>query len=161
MTAPPKNVGAFVATKETARDLQVLESIAEWLDRRYLDPLIGIFLPGGGNTLCSLIGLYAVVVAGRLRVHPIIIARMLLNLAIDAVIGAIPFVGWIGDFIYRAHVKNLELLKARGERGEPESSDYWIVALAALAFVGAIVGTFLVTLLLAGWLLGTLWNWAF
>jgi hypothetical protein len=36
-----------------------------------------------------------------------------------------------------------------------------MVALAALAFVGSIVGTFLVTLLLAGWLLGTLWNWAF
>jgi hypothetical protein len=70
--------------------IQQLELIAEWMDRRYLDPLVGFFLPGAGNTLSSLVGLYAVIVAARLRVHPIIIARMLHHQAIDTNIGTVP-----------------------------------------------------------------------
>jgi hypothetical protein len=118
--------------------IQQLELIAEWMDRRYLDPLVGFFLPGAGNTLSSLVGLYAVIVAARLRVHPIIIARMLLHLAIDSIIGTVPVLGWIGDFFYRAHVKNVELLKARGETGEATNSDWFIVLLALALFLLAL-----------------------
>lgn len=142
----------FIDSPGAREQLEQLEMIAEWLDRRYLDPLIGFFLPGAGNTISSVIGLYAIFVAARLRVHPIIIARMLLHLAIDSIIGAIPVLGWIGDFFYRAHVKNLELLKARGQTGEATSSDWIIVLLAALLFLLAlslpliVVGFFVYTL---------------
>lgn len=151
-TDPGGRVVGFIDSPGAREQLEQLEMIAEWLDRRYLDPLIGFFLPGAGNTISSVIGLYAIFVAARLRVHPIIIARMLLHLAIDSIIGAIPVLGWIGDFFYRAHVKNLELLKARGQTGEATSSDWIIVLLAALLFLLAlslpliVVGFFVYTL---------------
>lgn len=128
----------FIDSPKTREQLDQLEAIAEWMDRRYLDPLIGLFLPGAGNTISSLFGLYALYVAARLGVHPIVIARMLLHLAIDSIIGAIPVLGWIGDFFYRAHLKNVELLKARGQTGEATTSDWIIVLLAALLFLLAL-----------------------
>lgn len=137
-TDPGGRVVGFIDAPKVREQLEQLEVIAEWMDRRYLDPLIGLFLPGAGGTISSLLGLYAVIVAARLRVHPVIIARMLLHLAIDSIIGSIPVLGWIGDFFYRAHVKNVELLKARGESGEATRSDWFIVLLAAGLFLLAL-----------------------
>lgn len=129
---------AFVENPDTKAALERLELMAEWLDRRYLDPLMNIFLPGGGNTMSSLLGLYAVYVGVRLRAHPVVIARMLIHLAIDSLVGSIPVLGWVFDFFYRAHVKNLDLLKARGETGEAKGSDWFIVILAASVFLVAL-----------------------
>lgn len=128
----------FIDDPNVRRQIEQLETIAGWMDRRYLDPLLGLFLPGAGNTLSSLIGLYALFVAARLRVHPIVIARMLLHLAIDSIISAIPVLGWIADFFYRAHVKNIELLKARGPSGEATTGDWVIVLFAGLLFLLAL-----------------------
>ena len=61
--------------------------------------------------------------------------------------------GWIGDFFYRAHVSNLELLKERGERGEPTGSDWAIVIFA--------VGLFLFSLALPFLIVGALFVWLF
>lgn len=124
--------------------IEQLEMIAEWMDRRYLDPLLGLFLPGAGNTISALVGVYAIVVAARLRVHPIVIARMLLHLAIDSIIGSIPILGWLGDFFYRAHVKNVELVRTRGATGEATGGDWLIVILAGLLFLLAISLPFVV-----------------
>ncbi len=131
-------VGSFVQTPQTHRELAALESIAEWLDRRYLDPILGLVLPGVGDVVGSMVGLYGVGVALRLGVHPIVVARMLLNLALDSFIGSIPVLGAIGDFFFRAHVKNLELLQARGERGRATAGDWWIVLGAFFLFLLAL-----------------------
>lgn len=137
-TDPGGRVVGFIDSPKAREQIEQLEMVAEWMDRRYLDPLLGFFLPGAGNTISSLLGLYAIIVAARLRVHPIIIARMLLHLAIDSIIGSIPVLGWIGDFFYRAHVKNVDLLKARGESGEATSGDWFIVVLAGGLFLFAL-----------------------
>lgn len=137
-TDPGGHVVAFIDSPKVRKQIEQLEMVADWMDRRYLDPLLGLFLPGAGNTISSLVGLYAIAVAARLRVHPIIIARMLLHLAIDSIIGSIPVLGWIGDFFYRAHIKNVELLKARGEAGEATSADWFIVSLAGGLFLFAL-----------------------
>lgn len=137
-TDPGGRVVGAIDSPKAREQIEQLEVVAEWMDRRYLDPLIGFLLPGAGNTISSLVGLYAIVVAARLRVHPIIIARMLLHLAIDSIIGSIPIFGWVGDFFYRAHVKNVQLVKARGETGEATRNDWFIVLLAAGLFLFAL-----------------------
>lgn len=137
-TDPGGRVVGSIDSPKAREQIERLEAVAEWMDRRYLDPLVGFLLPGAGNTISSLVGLYAIIVAARLRVHPIIIARMLLHLAIDSIIGAVPVLGWVGDFFYRAHVKNVELLKTRGETGEATSSDWFIVLLAGGLFLFAL-----------------------
>lgn len=133
------------------RDLQRLELLAEWMDRRYLDPILGLLLPGAGDAMGATIGLLGVVSAFRLRAHPVVIARMLLNLGLDSVLGSIPLLGAVLDFFYKAHTRNLALLKTRDVR-KPRASDWLIVAAAGFAFVLALCLPLLVLVATVTWL---------
>ena len=64
-------------------------------------------LPGVGDLLGSALGLYPVLLAWQRRAPKALLARMLLNLAADAAGGAIPVIGDIWDFLFRAHARNL------------------------------------------------------
>ena len=75
-----------------------------------LDPIIGL-IPGFGDALTALVGLYGLLVARRLGAPASIQLRMLWNLAIDTMIGAIPLIGDLFDFAFKAHVKNRVLLE--------------------------------------------------
>lgn len=134
------------------RSLRQLEQISEWMDRRYVDPILGLLVPGVGDALGAVIGLYGINVALRLGAHPVVVARMLLNLALDALLGSIPLVGAIGDFFFRAHTKNLALLRAR-RADRVRVADYIIVIAAAVGFLAALA----VPIVLAAWLL----TWVF
>jgi hypothetical protein len=97
------------------RALAAAETLARWLDGRFVDPLLGLLLPGVGDLLGSALGLYPVLLAWRRRAPKALLARMLLNLAADAAGGAIPVIGDIWDFLFRAHARNLQLLRARAD----------------------------------------------
>ncbi|HET7506709.1 MAG TPA: DUF4112 domain-containing protein, partial [Kofleriaceae bacterium] len=74
-------------------EIERARTLARVLDHYLVDPLIGLVLPGAGDLIGSLLGLYIVGIAVRRRISPIVIARMLLNLAIDAGIGFVPIAG--------------------------------------------------------------------
>ncbi len=124
---------------EEDRALAAAETLSHWLDDRFLDPLLGLVLPGVGDLLGSLLGLYPVLLAWRRRAPKPLLARMLLNLAADAAGGAIPIVGDIWDFMFKAHARNLDLLRARSVEGGVRGhwSDRAVVALAIVAVVVA------------------------
>lgn len=122
-----------IAVVDDEQRLRQLRQLTHWLDRRYLDPILGVLLPGAGDLIGAALGLFGIGVAVRMRAHPLVIARMLLNLAFDAIVGALPFVGDVADFLYRAHLRNLELLEQRKER-EVRAADWLIVGAAALTF---------------------------
>src|ERR1051325_652965 len=106
------------------RDLIAAEKLARWLDSRGLDPILGLLLPGIGDVLGSLAGLYTVFVAVRRRAPKVVIARMLLNLGIDALIGVVPVVGDLFDFAWKANKKNAALLRAHvGQPGRSTARD--------------------------------------
>jgi hypothetical protein len=147
-----------VAPSAAQRDLQRLEHLAEWMDRRYLDPILGLLLPGAGDVMGATIGLLGVASAFRLGAHPVVIARMLLNLAFDSVLGSIPLLGAVLDFFYKANTRNLKLLKTRDVR-KPRASDWLMVVGAGLAFLLALCLPLLVLVAAVTWLwshLGTL-----
>jgi hypothetical protein len=120
--------------------IDVAATLARWMDGRYLDPLLGLFLPGVGDLVGAALGVYPVVLAWRRGAPKALIARMLLNLAADVGGGAIPIVGDVWDFLFRAHARNLALLKARasGREVQGRPSDTWIVAGAALLLLLAL-----------------------
>jgi hypothetical protein len=120
-------------------DVRRARTIARLLDDHYVDPILGFFLPGVGDLVGSLVGLYIVSIAARRRLPGIVIARMLLNLAIDAALGVVPVLGDLGDVAFKANDRNLALLEARVERRE--SWRDWIAVVGALAlFLGTLVG---------------------
>lgn len=75
-----------------------------------IDPVIGL-LPGVGDTLTAGLSLYIVVEAARLGVPAWTLARMLGNIAIDAVVGAVPLVGDLFDARFKANRRNVALAR--------------------------------------------------
>lgn len=142
----PQRQAALQQTEEVER----VEALAGWLDRLYLDPLVGFLLPGLGDIVTSAIGLYAVKVAIARRLPVAVIGRMFVNLAVDALIGAIPVIGDIFDAFFKAHTRNARLLRERHATRRATAGDWAIVVVAALAFCGALTVPLLVLVGLLG-----------
>src|ERR1041385_7829407 len=66
-----------------------------------LDALIGL-IPGIGDAVTTLISLYIVNEARALGAPPLLIARMVANVALDGLVGAIPLAGDAFDGAFRA-----------------------------------------------------------
>jgi len=121
------------------RELRRVQTLARILDRNLVDPVLGFLLPGAGDLAGSLLGLYAVSLALRRRMSPVVIARMLLNLSADALLGAVPLVGDLFDLGFHAHERNARLLVERAEEGgQATPRDWLLVAGAAVVFVGSL-----------------------
>jgi hypothetical protein len=121
------------------RELRRVQTLARILDRNLVDPILGMIFPGAGDLAGSLLGLYAVSLALRRRMSPVVIARMLLNLAADALVGAIPLLGDLFDLGFRAHERNARLLAERtGHGGRATPRDWLLVIGAAAMFLGAL-----------------------
>lgn len=139
--AEPVSLPAARKSEPATDDPQLarVARLARLLDNYFVDPILGLIAPGIGDVAGSLLGLYAVALALQRRLSPVIIARMLLNLAIDAVLGIVPFLGDLFDLGFRANQRNVRLLADRAEHGGRATvRDWLLVAGAALAFIGAI-----------------------
>ena len=76
-----------------------------------LDAVIGL-LPGVGDAVGGAVSTWFLLTAARLGAPPAVLARMGLNVAIDALFGAIPLLGDLFDIGWKANVRNLALLEA-------------------------------------------------
>lgn len=74
-----------------------------------IDPLLGLF-PGVGDAVAAVLGSYIVWAALRAGAGSMLIARMIGNIAVDAIVGAIPIAGTLFDVAFKAHRRNARLL---------------------------------------------------
>jgi hypothetical protein len=74
------------------------------------DPVLGL-VPGAGDALSAAISAYIVVEAARLGVPKLLLLRMVVNIAIDFVVGTVPIAGDWFDVIWRANLMNVDLLE--------------------------------------------------
>ena len=103
------------------RGLARLRMIAQLFDRALpipgtkwrfgLDALFGL-APGLGDMAGALVAVYALHVARDLRAPNAVQLMMLMNIALDALIGSIPLVGDVFDFAFQAQTRSLALLDA-------------------------------------------------
>lgn len=101
------------------RDTSDIRWLADWLDTKFeipgvkwrfgFDSIVGL-IPGIGDLITTLLGGYIVYRAHELGAPKLLIARMLGNLAIDSVVGAVPIAGDMFDFAFKSHVRNVRLL---------------------------------------------------
>ena len=82
-----------------------------------LDALIGLF-PAVGDIITTALSLFIVHEAYQLGTPGHVIARMLGNVALDSVLGAVPLVGDAFDVLWRANRRNMRLLREWLEREE-------------------------------------------
>lgn len=96
-----------------------------------LDAGLGL-IPVVGDVVGGLLSAVVVVGALRHRVRPLIIGRMLLNVGIDLVVGAIPFLGDVADFFFEQNMMNMQLLMKHRDRTRPPRSTSQIAFVATL-----------------------------
>lgn len=76
-----------------------------------LDAILGFIAPGVGDAVTGAASLSVLFTALKRGAPKVILLRMLLNIAIDVVGGLIPGIGDAFDVVWRANVKNMELLE--------------------------------------------------
>lgn len=105
---------------DRAAQIRRLETLADWLDSRFripgtdlrfgLDSILGL-LPGVGDSVTAIPGIYLVLCAQRLGASRPLLARMAFNVGLDLLLGAVPLVGDLFDFGFKSNRRNIELLK--------------------------------------------------
>jgi hypothetical protein len=80
-----------------------------------LDALIGL-APGIGDTVTTMISLWMVKEAHNLGAPKHVIMRMVGNVALDGLVGAVPILGDAFDVMFRANRRNMKLLREHFER---------------------------------------------
>ena len=121
---------AHIADDEAIEaELRRLESFADWMDSRFripgtefrfgLDGLLGL-LPGVGDSVTALPAAYIVMRARAIGAPAHLQARMVGNVLLDLLIGAVPLVGDLFDFGFKANRRNVNLLREHFRtRGQP------------------------------------------
>lgn len=155
--------GAAGTDPEVEAILEDLRSFARLLDsaveipgtkvRVGLDPLLGL-LPVAGDVPTSLVGAYVLVQAVRLDVPRETIARMVVNLLVDAVVGSVPLVGDLGDVAWRAHDRNVALLEARLRDPSGASTDFLVAWGGTVLALVALLAINLAAYAAVWWMLG-------
>ncbi|HZG43381.1 MAG TPA: DUF4112 domain-containing protein [Longimicrobium sp.] len=103
-----------------------------------LDAVIGL-IPGFGDAAGAVVSAYVVVQGARLGASVPTLIRMLLNVGIEAVAGAVPVLGDLFDAAFKANARNVALL--RREMGLPGSTRR-----SSKAVVGAVIVALVVIL---------------
>ena len=145
------------------QDLIALRKFARLMDEAFplpgtnirvgLDAVIGL-IPGIGDVVGGVLSTWIIVGALRHRVPARIIARMVLNICIDLLFGAVPVAGDVFDFLFEENMKNMRLLELHRDRRRPPRTT------TQIAFVAALILGFIITvalLLVAGFVALVLW----
>src|SRR4051812_31691944 len=115
----------FSRPRSRAERIARLDALASLLDTAFVvpgtnirygfDAMIGL-IPGIGDAVTTAMSLYIVHEARQLGAPRHVIARMLANVALDGVVGAVPFLGDAFDVMWRANRRNMALLRNHLDR---------------------------------------------
>lgn len=114
-----------------------------------LDSLVGL-IPGAGDVVGAAMSGYIVLAAVRLGAPKAVIYRMMGNVLVDTVIGAIPLLGDLFDVAFKANMRNVALLERfEAQPAAVTRQSRWVGALAILVIALVAVALGAVSLLLA------------
>jgi len=121
-----------------------------------LDPIIGL-VPVAGDLASAVLSFYILSVAAQMRVPRSTLVRMGLNVGIDYVLGSIPVLGNVFDFVWKANQRNMQLLERHlaapaSERRRQSMWDWLLVASIGVVLVAAFIGSLAAALLIAAWI---------
>lgn len=135
-----------MSKKEQA--LSRIRIMADLMDSRFripgthirfgLDPILSL-LPVAGSTISYIIGAYLVIEMVLAGASGKVAVKMILNILVDAIFGAIPIIGVIPDIFYRANNRNFRLLQEHYAEGRHQGSGIGII-ISILVIVLVIVG---------------------
>ena len=130
---------------------RLMVSTAKYMDKCFLDPIIGFILPAGiGDALSSVLAFpYIYYSLCVVRSIPLTLA-VIYNILMDVLIGAIPFyIGNILDFFKHSYVDNLRLITGYIEDDKEIINKVHRKAFWTAVFIVVLCGLIYVTISLA------------
>jgi len=122
-----------------------------------IDPILGL-LPAGGDVVGTVLSAYLIIEAARLRMPSNVILRMAFNVVLEMIVGAVPVLGDMFDFAWKANARNLRLLESKldpsGQFPRSGTRSRWLVffVLVGIGLLLALVIGIYIALL--QWLVG-------
>jgi hypothetical protein len=145
------NERASMNTGVSSGGLARLRRFAYWLDVIGLDPILGL-IPGAGDAAGAVLAGWILVEAIRLGASRATVIRIAGNVAIDAAVGAVPLLGDIFDFAWKANLRNVALLERHlAAPDRAERADRWFVLLVIVGMLVLAVGLLVLGILLGRW----------
>jgi hypothetical protein len=145
--------------------LTALRRWADLLDNRFvipgtsirfgIDPILSL-IPGLGDLASPAFTVLLLVQGVQQRVPRAVLVRMVINALLDAIIGAIPVAGTVGDIFWRANAKNLALLERHARPGVPPTPGDLAFLWGAAVVLGLLVA---IPFFAALTLFAILWQW--
>ena len=148
----------------TPRGLKNIDYLARLMDAQFrvpgtnfrfgLDALIGL-IPGGGDLSTFAVSGYMLWIMAQNGASGYVLARMVLNVLLDTIIGSIPIIGDLFDMVYKSNMRNMRLMQEHYREGRHRGSA-WKVIVPVLIFLFIIIVAFIY---LSYRLLAGLFNW--
>lgn len=145
-------------------DLVTLRRFADLMDRAVAIPgtrqTIGLdaaagLIPGIGDVLTGAMSAWIIVTAVRHRVPAPKLFRMVFNLVVDIVVGAVPLLGDVFDVLHKQNVMNMRILmESRNRRLQPRRGGEMLAAALLVIFVvmTIAIGGIIATVALIYWI---------
>ena len=137
---------AISATKKP--NLENLDALARLMDAQFrvpgtsirfgLDALIGL-VPGMGDFSTFLVSGYMISVLAKNGASRFVLARMVWNIVLDALVGSIPVLGDIFDVAFKANQRNLQLMREHYQEGKHRGGA-WKLVVPVLFLLLLVVG---------------------
>ena len=109
-----------------------------------LDGIIGL-IPGAGDLSTFAVSGYMLWVMANNGASGFLLARMTLNILIDALFGSIPFLGDIFDIAFKANMRNMRLMQEHYEEGRHRGSAWKVIIPVLVILFLIIIGIIWVT----------------
>lgn len=119
-----------------------------------LDGIIGL-LPGVGDIFGAVVSSYIIAQAAQIGAPKSVLLKMGWNVGLDTLFGAIPLVGDLTDFVWKANQKNILILNKYLENPQ-RTATHSRIFISAIVFV--IIGVILSIGVLSFLLLRWFWN---
>jgi len=116
------------------------------------DPIIGL-VPWVGDALTAIFSCAIIVQAHQMRLPKVVQLRMLLNVAIDVMVGVVPVVGDVADVFWKSNAMNFALLERHAAQAQPPTVGDWLFVIGVVLAVVAIA---VVPLIVLYWLVHAL-----
>jgi hypothetical protein len=131
------------------RSLQNMNAMARLMDSQFkipgtdirfgLDALIGL-VPGAGDFATFLISGYMLTVLAKNGASGFVLARMVLNVVVDSLVGAIPLVGDIFDVAFKSNQRNMRLMQQHYMEGRHRGGAWKVIVPVLLILLVFITG---------------------
>ncbi len=131
------------------RRLKELDKLAKLLDAQFkipgtnirfgLDALIGL-IPGVGDLSTFAVSGYMLWIMANNGASGFLLARMVMNILVDAIVGMVPLLGDIFDVAFKANIRNMRLMHEHYTEGRHKGSAWKVIIPVLIILFIIIIG---------------------